>query len=65
MAEKRSKEAFKEQARKKAYEYELQFHGCSQAVVRTFQDLLDPGFVQRCAQVAGKTAELVAEIIDE
>lgn len=41
MAEKRSKEAFKEQARKKAYEYELQFHGCSQAVVRTFQDLLD------------------------
>jgi C_GCAxxG_C_C family probable redox protein len=40
VAKRRSKEVFKEQARKKAYEYELQFHGCSQAVVRTFQDLL-------------------------
>lgn len=157
MAKERSKEAFKEQARKKAYEYELQFHGCSQAVVRTFQELLgledelvfkaagplcaglgmsrtcgalaggvmvlgmkhgrariedgiegllpgllgaqklvsefekefgttscseiakvdwmdfgammkaisDPEFVERCAQVTGKTAEMVAEIIDE
>jgi hypothetical protein len=27
--------------------------------------LSDPEFVQRCAQVAGKTAEMVAEIIDE
>ena len=40
MAEKLSKQALKEQARKKAYEYELQHHGCSQAVFRTFQELL-------------------------
>ena len=40
MAKKRSKEAFKKQAGKKAYEYELQYHGCSQAVLRTFQELL-------------------------
>jgi C_GCAxxG_C_C family probable redox protein len=40
VAKRRSNQAFKEQARKKAYEYEVQFHGCSQAVVQTFQDLL-------------------------
>lgn len=40
MAEKISKEALKEQARKKAYDYELQFHGCSQSVLLAFQELL-------------------------
>ena len=40
MAEKIPKEALKEQARKKAHDYELEFHGCSQAVLLTFQELL-------------------------
>jgi len=40
VTEKISKDVLKEQARKKAYDYELQFHGCSQAVLLTFQELL-------------------------
>ena len=40
MAKRISKEDLKEQARKKAYEYELQFHGCTQCVLLTFQELL-------------------------
>jgi C_GCAxxG_C_C family probable redox protein len=40
MAQKLSKEALKKQARKKAYNYELRCHGCSQAVLLTFQELL-------------------------
>lgn len=37
----RSPEAFKREARERAYKYECEFHGCSQAVLRTFQELLD------------------------
>jgi C_GCAxxG_C_C family probable redox protein len=40
MGQKISKQALKKQARKKAYDYELQCHGCSQAVLLTFQELL-------------------------
>ena len=40
MGQKISKQALKEQARKKAYDYELECHGCSQAVLLTFQELL-------------------------
>jgi len=40
VAERISKGVLKEQARKKAYDYERQFHGCSQAVLLTFQELL-------------------------
>ncbi len=40
MAERLSKEALKEQARKKAYDYEKRYHGCTQAVLLTFQELL-------------------------
>jgi C_GCAxxG_C_C family probable redox protein len=40
MGQKISKQALKKQARKKAYGYELQCHGCSQAVLLTFQELL-------------------------
>jgi len=35
-----SKGSLKEQARKNAHDYELQFHGCSQSVLLTFQELL-------------------------
>jgi C_GCAxxG_C_C family probable redox protein len=35
-----SKEAFKKQAREKAYAYHCQFYGCSQVVLATFQELL-------------------------
>jgi len=40
MGQKLSKQALKKQARKKAYDYELECHGCSQAVLLTFQELL-------------------------
>jgi C_GCAxxG_C_C family probable redox protein len=40
MGQKISKQALKKQARKKAYDYELKCHGCSQAVLLTFQELL-------------------------
>jgi len=40
MGQKISKQALKKQARKKAYDYELECHGCSQAVLLTFQELL-------------------------
>ena len=40
MGQKISKEALKKQARKKAYDYELKCHGCSQAILLTFQELL-------------------------
>jgi len=40
MGQKISKQALKKQARKKAYDYELECHGCSQAVPLTFQELL-------------------------
>jgi len=40
MAMKISKEELRKQAREKAYNYELQFHGCSQSVLLTFQELL-------------------------
>jgi C_GCAxxG_C_C family probable redox protein len=39
MGQKISKEALKKLAREKAYDYELQCHGCSQAVLLTFQEL--------------------------
>lgn len=35
-----SPEAFKKEARERAYNYECEFHGCSQAVLQTFQELL-------------------------
>ncbi len=35
-----SKEALKKLARRKAYNYELECHGCSQAMLLTFQELL-------------------------
>ncbi len=38
---KRSPEAFRKEAQERAYRYERDFHGCSQAVVATFQELLD------------------------
>lgn len=38
---KRSPEQFRKEARERAYRYECDFHGCSQAVLRTFQELLD------------------------
>lgn len=37
----RSPEAFKREAQERAHRYECDFHGCSQAVLRTFQELLD------------------------
>lgn len=40
VAQRISKGSLKEQARKKAHDYELQFHGCSQSVLLTFQELL-------------------------
>jgi C_GCAxxG_C_C family probable redox protein len=40
VADRTTGEALKEQARKKAHDYELEFHGCSQAVLLTFQELL-------------------------
>ena len=40
MAQRISKESLMEQARKKAHDYELQFHGCSQSILLTFQELL-------------------------
>jgi C_GCAxxG_C_C family probable redox protein len=36
----RSPEAFKNEARERAHKYECEFHGCSQAVLSTFQELL-------------------------
>lgn len=38
-----SKEDFKKQAREKAYAYSLEFQGCSQVVLATFQELLGLG----------------------
>jgi C_GCAxxG_C_C family probable redox protein len=38
---KRSPEAFIRDAQERAYKYERDFHGCSQAVLATFQELLD------------------------
>ena len=35
------REAFVEAVRKKAYDYDFNCHGCSQAVVRTFLDVFD------------------------
>ena len=35
-----SPEEFKKEARERAYKYECAYHGCSQAVLRTFQELL-------------------------
>jgi C_GCAxxG_C_C family probable redox protein len=35
-----SPEVFKKEARERAYNYECEFHGCSQAVLQTFQELL-------------------------
>jgi len=32
----RSPEEFKREARERAYKYECEFHGCSQAVLHTF-----------------------------
>jgi C_GCAxxG_C_C family probable redox protein len=40
LAKEISKEALKEQVKKKAYDYELQFHGCSQSILLAFQELL-------------------------
>lgn len=40
MTQRFSKESLMEQARKKAHDYELQFHGCSQTLLLTFQELL-------------------------
>jgi C_GCAxxG_C_C family probable redox protein len=37
----RSPEEFRREARERAYERECEFHGCSQAVLGTFQELLD------------------------
>lgn len=37
----RSPETFRREARERAYRYECEFHGCSQAVLHTFQELLD------------------------
>ena len=36
----RSPEEFKRAARERAYKYECEFHGCSQTLLRTFQELL-------------------------
>ena len=36
----KSKEVLKKKAREKAYRYEFQFHGCSQAVLLTLQEVL-------------------------
>jgi C_GCAxxG_C_C family probable redox protein len=36
----RSPQALRREARERAYKYECEFHGCSQAVLRTFQELL-------------------------
>jgi C_GCAxxG_C_C family probable redox protein len=38
---KRSPEAFRKEAQERAYKYERDFHGCSQAVLGTFQELLE------------------------
>jgi C_GCAxxG_C_C family probable redox protein len=38
---KRSPEEFKKEAQERAYKYERDSHGCSQAVLGTFQELLD------------------------
>ncbi|OFW62624.1 MAG: hypothetical protein A2Y74_07775 [Actinobacteria bacterium RBG_13_63_9] len=38
---KRFPEAFRKEAQERAYKYERDFHGCSQAVLGTFQELLD------------------------
>jgi hypothetical protein len=37
----RSPEQFRKEARERAYKYECDYHGCSQAVLRTFQELLE------------------------
>ncbi len=36
----KSKEAFKKEARERAYNYEREYHGCSQCTLLTFQELL-------------------------
>jgi C_GCAxxG_C_C family probable redox protein len=36
-----SPEEFKREVQKRAYDYECDYHGCSQAVLRTFQELLN------------------------
>jgi len=41
LVENLSSAELKQRARQKAYEYEKQFHGCSQAVFLAFQELLD------------------------
>ena len=38
-----TKDELKKEARKRAYEYEKNFHGCSQAVLLTLQELMDMG----------------------
>jgi len=40
MAKKMSTEELKKEAGRKAHDYELQFHGCSQSVLLPFQELL-------------------------
>jgi C_GCAxxG_C_C family probable redox protein len=40
VAKKMSKEELKKEASKKAHDYELQYHGCSQSVLLAFQELL-------------------------
>jgi C_GCAxxG_C_C family probable redox protein len=40
VAQEISKESLIEQVRKKAHDYELQFHGCSQSILLAFQELL-------------------------
>ena len=38
-----TKDELRREARKRAYEYEKNFHGCSQAVLLTLQELMDMG----------------------
>ena len=40
MAEKNSKGTLKEQVRTKAYDYAVEYHGCSQAILAAFQEPL-------------------------
>ena len=40
MARKISKDELREKAREKAYDYELQYHGCTQSILLAFQELL-------------------------
>jgi C_GCAxxG_C_C family probable redox protein len=43
VTEKMSKDELKAEAKKKAHDYELQFHGCSQAVLLALQEVLGIG----------------------